>query len=121
MTNPGIGIRPYETADAALFCEAARESVDEIFPWMPWCHHGYSLEEAEAWVTSRRHPFDEGIEREFAIVDRSGRLLGAAASTISIPAIAFANMGYWVRTSASGRGRGDSRRSGSGRVGLQGN
>lgn len=45
-------IRRYAAADAAALHEAARESVAEIFPWMPWCHPGYSIEEAKVRAAS---------------------------------------------------------------------
>jgi len=84
--------------------EAARESVDEVFPWLPWCHPGYSMGEAEEWVRSRAALRAEGIEYDFVMVDDGGRFLGACGLNQINRPNRFANLGYWVRTSASGRG-----------------
>ena len=35
-----IAIRPYQPGDAPLLYEAARESIADISPWLPWCHPG---------------------------------------------------------------------------------
>src|SRR5262245_55574343 len=45
-----IFIHPYTPADVPRLFEAAVESIDDIFPWLPWCHPGYQREEAETCV-----------------------------------------------------------------------
>jgi ribosomal-protein-serine acetyltransferase len=100
----GIYIRPYEPDDAAGLYAAALESVDEVFPWLPWCHPRYSLPEAEEWTRSRRQLFENGTEYDFAVVDASGRFLGACALNQINRGHRFANLGYWVRSADAGRG-----------------
>ena len=46
----GILIRRYQQDDADRLLEAAEESVEQVFPWMPWCHRGYSIAESRAWI-----------------------------------------------------------------------
>jgi ribosomal-protein-serine acetyltransferase len=99
-----IAIRPYRRDDAPALHAAARESVEEIFAWMEWCHPGYSLAEAEAWTGSREKLFAEGVEYEFAIVDTEGSFLGGCGLNQINRVQRFANLGYWVRTSQAGRG-----------------
>jgi ribosomal-protein-serine acetyltransferase len=103
MTLP-ISIRPYRADDATALFAAARESVNEIFPWLEWCHPGYSLAEAEAWAGSREKLFAEGVEYAFAIVDSEGTFLGGCGLNQINRVHRFANLGYWVRTSQAGRG-----------------
>lgn len=100
----GTRIRPFSTADAVPFHEAVRESAAEMFPWMPWCRPDYSLEEARGWVGSRERLFTEGLEYSFVIDDSAGRLLGACDLNQIHRAYRLANLGYWVRTSETGRG-----------------
>ena len=83
---------------------AARESVAAVFPWLPWCHPDYSIEEAKEWTASRPRLFRDGLEYSFAIVDAAGGMLGGCGLNQVNRLHRFANLGYWVRTSMMGRG-----------------
>ena len=100
----GIRIRPYEPDDSASLYAAARESVADVFPWLPWCHARYSMAEAEEWARSRPQLFKEGAEYNFAIVASSGRFLGGCGLNRINRDHRFANLGYWVRSADAGRG-----------------
>ena len=97
-------LRPYAATDASALFEAARESIAEVYPWLPWCHPDYSLAEAEQWASSRAELASRGEEYNFAIVDPDGRYLGGCGLNQVNRTHRFANLGYWVRTSATGRG-----------------
>jgi RimJ/RimL family protein N-acetyltransferase len=84
--------------------EAARESVPEVSRWLPWCHAQYSMAEATEWIASRAPLAAEGREYTFAIIGADGRFLGACGINQINRIHRFANVGYWVRTSATGRG-----------------
>jgi ribosomal-protein-serine acetyltransferase len=97
-------LRPYATSDAEALWEAARESVSEVFPWLPWCHPQYSVAESVEWIRSRAPLAAQGLEYTFAIVDGEGRYLGGCGINQLNSIHRFGNLGYWVRTSATGRG-----------------
>lgn len=97
-------IRPLQPTDVAPMHEAAAESWRELEPWMPWAHDGYTLAEAEAWVSLQSKPFGEEGPFEFVIVDAGGRLLGGCGVNQLDSANNRANVGYWVRSSAARRG-----------------
>ena len=97
-------LRPYAPDDAEPLHEAVRESVDAAFPWLPWCRAEYSLADAVEWIRSRTQLAAEGREHAFAIVDDAGRLLGGCGIDRIDRLNRLANLGYWVRTSATGRG-----------------
>lgn len=101
---PEIRLRPYQADDADQLYEAARESIEHMSPWMPWCHADYSREEAESWVASNcgKTGTDEG--HIFVIVDNHGRFLGGCGLNRIDTAHRYANLGYWLRASALGRG-----------------
>ncbi|MBU8871323.1 MAG: GNAT family N-acetyltransferase [Gemmatimonadales bacterium] len=83
---------------------AAQQSKADVYPWLPWCHPGYTLVEAEEWSGSRRKLFEQGVEFEFVIVDDEDRFLGGCClNRINIPD-RMANLGYWVRSASTGRG-----------------
>jgi RimJ/RimL family protein N-acetyltransferase len=91
-------------SDASVLHEAARESLDELRPWMPWCHPAYSIEESRSWLGMQVPAFQEGIAFEFAIVSADGRYLGGCGLNQIDRANNRANLGYWVRSSAARRG-----------------
>lgn len=97
-------IRVFEPADAQALWESARESVAEVHRWLDWCHPDYSMAEAEEWIGSRAPLAAEGREYTFAIVGTDGRLLGGCGLNQINRIHRFANLGYWVRTSATRRG-----------------
>lgn len=99
-----VTIRPYEPGDAAALYEAVRESIGEVYPWLQWCHPGYARREAEAWIEHCRAARERGDEYQFAIVDEWGRYLGGCGLNKLQHDHRVANLGYWVRSSAAGRG-----------------
>lgn len=99
-----IELRPFRPDDARAFHEAATESVAQLEPWMPWCHPGYTLAEAASWVSLQSKAFADQHEFEFVMVDRADRILGACGLNQIDQRNRRANVGYWVRTSVSGRG-----------------
>jgi len=104
MTSAAISIRPYSAEDAEALFVAARESVEQVFVWLPWCHPGYTLEEATDWTLARAELFERGVEYDFVITDGDGVFLGACGLNRIHRDHKNANLGYWVRTSAAGRG-----------------
>jgi RimJ/RimL family protein N-acetyltransferase len=98
-----VTIRPCRLADAEALTEAARESTREVFPWMEWCHLGFSRDEAEKFLRGQEEAWAERSEFCFTILDEDERLLGICAINQIHQGHRFANVGYWVRTSATGR------------------
>jgi reactive intermediate/imine deaminase len=101
---PICRLRPYTPGDAEPLRDAVRESVEAAFPWLPWCHAEYSLADAAEWIRSRAQLAADGSEHAFAIVDEAERLLGGCALNRIDRVNRRANVGYWVRTAATGRG-----------------
>jgi RimJ/RimL family protein N-acetyltransferase len=97
-------LRAYEPGDAQSLWEAARESAAEVFPWLAWCHAQYSMAEAAEWIRSKARLAAEGREYAFAMVGPDGRYLGGCGLNQINHNHRFANVGYWVRSSATGRG-----------------
>jgi ribosomal-protein-serine acetyltransferase len=98
-----ISIRLYEPEDAPLIVEAAHESTAEVFPWLPWCHPDYSLAESSAFIDAQIAARESGTAFEFAVRD-GARFVGGCGFNQIQPYHRVANLGYWVRTSATGRG-----------------
>jgi RimJ/RimL family protein N-acetyltransferase len=101
---PSVVIRPCRIDDAAAMYAAVRESMADLLPWMPWCHPDYSLHEAKSWLRTQVQAFNERRWFEFAILDEDGRYLGQCGLNQIDEANRRCNLGYWVRSTAAGRG-----------------
>jgi len=100
-----ISIRPYRADDSGALFEAVRESVGQISPWLDWCHANYSRSDSEAWASSREAAWRSGEDYSFVIVDcATQRFLGGCGLNQINHTHGFANLGYWVRSSWTGRG-----------------
>ncbi len=104
LPGPQIAIRPYEVGDAPAVYEAAFESVREAHPFLPWCRPGIRLDEQQAWIHAQAAAFEAQAAYEFAIVSGEGAYLGGCGLNQIDHVNHRANLGYWVRTSATGRG-----------------
>jgi ribosomal-protein-serine acetyltransferase len=104
MATTEISIRPYRTDDAPALHEAALESVAEVRPFLPWCHPEVKLEEMRTWIEAQVAAFETLKAFEFVILDADGRYLGGCGLNHIDEVYRRANLGYWVRTSAAGRG-----------------
>src|SRR5437763_15650422 len=95
-----IGIRPYRPEDIPLLFEAPLEFINEVFPWMPWCHPDYSMQDSIAWAQSRQPEWDKGENYSFVVYDlNSNQFLGGVGLNFINRVHQFATLGYWVRSS----------------------
>jgi len=99
-----VAIRFYEADDANALQQAARESTREVYPWLPWCHPRHSLDDARSWIGKQAEARTCGTAFEFVIVSQSNDFLGACGLNHIDETDRRANLGYWVRTSAAGKG-----------------
>jgi RimJ/RimL family protein N-acetyltransferase len=99
-----LTLRFPEPPDAEEILAAVLESMAELHRWMAWCHPGFALADAARWVAEQTVARQEGTAFEFVILDGGGGLLGCCGINQINPAYPIANLGYWVRSSAAGRG-----------------
>ena len=105
LTGEVVLLRPYCPEDAEPIYHAVKESVHELSPWMPWYHSGYSLKDVKQWAETRPTAWENGENYDFVILDKwdLAHLGGCGLNNIDRQN-RFANLGYWVRTSKTGRG-----------------
>jgi ribosomal-protein-serine acetyltransferase len=102
-----VRIRRSEVDDAERVLEAVRASLTELTAWMPWAHAGYSLEDTRAWLDLCSEGWEKGTQYSFIAVDvATGEVLGDCSIAQINRMHGFANLGYWVRSSAAGQGLG---------------
>jgi len=105
LTDGRVLIRPYRAADIGAMYEAVRESIREVSRWLPWCHAGYTVEETKAFVMSREDAWKNDEAYGFGVFDSaSGNYLGGVGLNFINRVHQCANLGYWVRSSQTGRG-----------------
>ena len=104
LTDGLILLRTLREEDVNALYEAVRESIAEVSVWLPWCHENYSIEEAREFIGSRELASQGGEWYSFGIFEKDGgRFLGGVGINFINRVHQMANLGYWVRTSATGR------------------
>ena len=104
LTDGSITLRAPRPEDGAAHCEAVRESLPEVSAWLEWAHAGYTQDESDTFISRAIAGHRTGEMYEFVIVDQTDRFLGGAGLNKVDTRFMKANLGYWVRTSAAGRG-----------------
>jgi RimJ/RimL family protein N-acetyltransferase len=98
--RPGLG----QALNAAI-----RESLEELKPWMPWAQSAPSVEESETVLRHQAAKFLLRSDLVYQFYARTpdgaaGRLLGGSGLHRLDWAVRRFEIGYWVRTSARGKG-----------------
>ena len=105
LTDGRVLIRPYRAEDIGVMYEAVRESIAQLSPWLPWCHAGYTIEETKAFVLAREAAWRNDEAYAFGVFDAAaGTYLGGVGLNFINRIHQCANLGYWVRSSQTGRG-----------------
>lgn len=105
LIGPSVVLRVPGDRDVEPLWEAVGESMVELGRWMSWFHDGYSESDVGTWVRTVHRQFDAGDDYSFVITGRGdGRILGACGLNKVDRPNRLANLGYWVRTSACGKG-----------------
>jgi len=85
--------------------EAIIESLPELSRWMWWAHENYAKTETATFIESQLNSEAGGDEDGFGIFEKnSGLILGCAGLNRIDRTNKYCNLGYWVRSSATGRG-----------------
>lgn len=104
LSDGAIRIRQCRAEDIDAVHEATMESVAEISMWEDWCHPKYQRSDTAAWVEAQAEVWGKGTHT-FLIEDlATGAVLGSTGINRVDPRHHNANLGYWVRTSWTGRG-----------------
>jgi ribosomal-protein-serine acetyltransferase len=105
LTDGKVTLRPYRTEYIEETHKAIRESLAELSPWLPFAHKDYSIKESRSWIKKRPAEWKKGIAYDFAILDAADKSYLGGCGINKIHKIdRYANLGYWVRTSRTGRG-----------------
>jgi RimJ/RimL family protein N-acetyltransferase len=96
-------LRPWQEADAPAIAEACRD--EEIARWLDSVPQPYTQADARAYIALSRRGWKERTLAAFAITDAaSGEVLGSVGVSVVDADQAVAEIGYWVKRAARGRG-----------------
>ncbi len=105
LANELLLLRLPTAGDVDALFAAVEESIDELGRWMPWCAEGYTRDGAATFVEGQGTAWREGREYSFAVFEqRTSHLVGCCGLNQLDWQNRRANLGYWVRRSARGRG-----------------
>ena len=105
LTDSNILISRFYTEDIDNLFEAVRDSIEEVYVWLPWCHPDYSIQESIDWINHQIDAWDYANEYSFKIVDlKDGKIIGGVGLNQIIKEHKVANLGYWIRSGYTGRG-----------------
>lgn len=97
-------VRRYKPTDVAALYEAAKESVADMNPFLPWCHADYSISEAEQWIALTTDSWGVNNHFGFVIEEKSSQRFVGGIGVNAIDSHPMVNLGYWLRSSATGKG-----------------
>lgn len=96
-------LRRYAREDVEALHEAIKAGYAEIHLWMPWCVAPIKIEDQREFVEETFTRWAAGEAFNFGIFDAEERLIGAV-SLMDRVGPGGLEIGYWLRTDATGRG-----------------
>jgi RimJ/RimL family protein N-acetyltransferase len=98
-------LRPWDLDDVDPLIEAIRSSLPELRAFMPWAHLPITREGQHALIARFHSAYWNAGDYVLGMFDTSGRVLGGLGLHPRVPLNPSAlEVGYWVRTSETGRG-----------------
>lgn len=105
FTSERLLIRAPRAGDGAAVHEGITESLDELRPWMPWAQGEQTVETAEAYVREAQAAFVARRHLPLNLYLREGGTYVGGSGLHDIDwAVPRFEIGYWIRTSMTGRG-----------------
>jgi ribosomal-protein-serine acetyltransferase len=105
LSDGTICLRPPRRTDVDAALDAVRASIAELTTWTSWCHPHYARADIETFLRKVEAERFEDRAYDFYILDRAeARMLGGCGLYHIDRATGSANLGYWVRSDATGRG-----------------
>ncbi len=105
LTDETISLRPVTTSHVDDLADSVQSSFEQLSPWMPWCRVNTGHAEMAEFVRGARRARQIGSEHHFAIHHAlGGGFLGMCGITRVQERVKSAELGYWLRSDATGNG-----------------
>lgn len=99
----GFGLRRAELGDDAALHDAVKASFTELHPWMPWCTDPVEIADQRAFIERSVEQWESQASFNWFITGADGALIGSISIMDRVGPGAV-EVGYWLRTDATGRG-----------------
>lgn len=105
LESPRLLLRTAMPGDGRLVNDAVVESWDELAPWLPWVHPLPTIEQTETFCRDAWARYRDDEELALLLFTRdSGEFVGAAGLHQIDWSLRQFEVGYWLRSSATGQG-----------------
>ena len=98
-----VVLRRWRRDYAEVAAAAVQASLPELKPFMPWASEEYDVETAGKFADISDEGWTSGAQRNYAIFDRSGVLVGSCGLHDRVGPGAL-EIGYWLHSDHTGRG-----------------
>jgi len=104
--TPRLELRPFKRRDLDAVVEAIEASIDDLELWLPWANRLYGRGEANRFLRESAAAWSEGRAFDFAIRPRidPGVHIGNISVWPTSRRERTGEIGYWIRSSATGQG-----------------
>ena len=100
-----LTLRGPDPTAAETINSAIRDSFAALTQWLPWADHVPSADETREHLTRARDAFRAGQDFGLFLWDnKSDEFIGAVGLHARLADTSRREIGYWIRTSAAGRG-----------------
>lgn len=118
LRSDGLLLRRFQSSDPPLLLEAVTESGTDLSRYETWARPSFTLDDATEyanwWITGWRD-----ATAFFFAVENDGGLLGACGLFGIDLTVRRASLGYWIRSSQTGRGYASAAAQAVARVGFE--
>jgi RimJ/RimL family protein N-acetyltransferase len=99
----GFHLRRSTQADTDALHDAVKVSFAELHPWMPWCTEPVEIASQREFIERSEKDWADQTAFNWLIVDAGGHLIGTIGLMDRVGPGGL-EIGYWLRTDATGRG-----------------
>jgi ribosomal-protein-serine acetyltransferase len=99
-----VVLRRWTPEMAGPAAAAIRESLPELAAFMPWATDAYDAGESRDFISRSAEKWDNGTEFNYAIFVKDSDDLAGSIGLMTRMGAGTLEIGYWMRTSQTGRG-----------------
>jgi RimJ/RimL family protein N-acetyltransferase len=108
LTTPRLKLKPIFELSPQILYDAVQESLPQLQHYLFWVQNGYTMADAENFMTMTRENWESGKVYAYAFYTDGCPFIGSIdirnKSSSMVPHVVTYSMGWWCRSSQTGRG-----------------